>query len=114
MTGKEPAFYKRNPQRRLDLDEKRRKTFELIRLAKNQNNFTQNETALEQAQEANDHDPSLMFDQQGRLLRWVKTPFEQKPMITECCEKKHPTQLQHDHVYVEKLEIWDSRLFEDL
>ena len=112
-TSRESKFYAKNPQG-VDLDEKRRKTFEMIRLAKSQNDFSKNETALEHAQAAHDYDPSLMFDERGRLFRWVKAPFEHKPMITECCEKKHPTKLQHDHVFVEKLEIFDTKLFDDI
>ena len=72
------------------------------------------EKAFQQALTLHDHDPALLFDEHGRLLRWVKDPPEYKPMVYSCCEKRHPTALQHDLVFVDKLEAFQNRLHDDL
>ena len=54
--------------------EKRRRAFEMIRLAKNSNKMANLETAFDKAKELHDHNPALVFDEKGRLVRWVKTP----------------------------------------
>ena len=62
-----------------------------------------------------DFNPSQIFDEKGRLKRWVKDPIEYQPMIKSCCrEKRHPTDLQHDLAYVDKLELFNSRLYDDI
>ena len=36
-------------------------------------------------------------------------------MIKPCCgDKRHPTELQHDLVYVDKLELFNDRLYDDI
>ena len=62
-----------------------------------------------------EYNPAKVYDEKGRLIRWNRAPKEYLPMIKPCCgNKKHPSELQHDLVYVDKLEQFHGRLFEDL
>ena len=62
-----------------------------------------------------EYNPAKEYDENGRLIRWNRAPVKYLPMIKPCCgDKVHPTQLQHDLVYVDKLEQFHGRLFEDL
>ena len=40
--------------------------------------------------------------------------MEFKPLVNTCCSKRHPTMLQHDLVFVDKLEAFSNRLHDDL
>ena len=76
----------------------------MIKWATNNTIESDNEKAFQYALALHDHNPALQFDEHGRLLRWVKDPYEFKPMVNNCCRKRHPTRLQSDLVFVEKLE----------
>ena len=87
----------------------------MMQMAKDDSKAIQDEAAFERAHYMHDFNPSQLFDEKGRLKRWVKDPIEYQPMIKPCCgDKRHPTNLQHDLVYVDKLELFNSRLYDDI
>lgn len=94
--------------------QKRRQVFEMIKLMRTNEMEPGDRSALQRATTLHDRNPALLFDNGGRHQRWIKRKTNYKPMVTQCCEKKHPTKKQHDLVYVDKLEQFSSQLYDDI
>ena len=35
-----------------------------------------------------DHNPAIIFDERGRLLRWVREPSNGEKTVSTCCSKE--------------------------
>lgn len=62
-----------------------------------------------------DHDPAMMFDEQGRLFRWVRERDEKERVPRGCCQKAVlPSKHELDLIFVKQLDELECRLFDTL
>ena len=62
-------------------------------------------------------DQSTMFDELGRVRRWVRRPPSIQSVDTQkCCDRRkgEPTKMQIDYHFVEQLEIFEQQLFDNI
>lgn len=60
-----------------------------------------------------DHDPSMIFDDDGRLERWVKERRKPELVPKGCCGKAL-SKLDSELKFVEDLDAFEKRLFDNL
>ena len=66
------------------------------------------------AQQQLDHDPSMIFDSQGRLLRWVKQKRKRVHDVKNCCGNSKLNETDHNLLFIAKLEAFQKQLFNEL
>ena len=80
QTDKE-ELYLENPSGIVTEEMKRKRTFEMIKMASHDG--VGESPALhknfQQLQKMNDHNPAMIFDKAGRLIRWDKSLPERRP-----------------------------------
>ena len=66
------------------------------------------------AQQQLDHDPSMVFDNRGRLLRWVKIKNKRIKEVKNCCGNSKLSENEHNIVFIDKLEAFQRQLYNEL
>ena len=76
--------------------------------------------SFQQLQQMNEHNPAMIFDEEGRLHRWVKSPARRyKPFneTTSCCNctKLTPKARQEDDLhFIAQMDRFQGQLYEEL
>ena len=58
------------------------------------------------AQQQLDHDPSMIFDEKGRLYRWFKDKNEPIKELKNCCGNSKLSENEHNLLFINKLEAF--------
>ena len=77
-------------------------------------NFTEKDLEFfNRARRLHDHNPALQFDDEGRLIRWVKDPLETEVFSKKCCAKIRAG-LQKEYLFVKKMDEYQQRMTNDI
>ena len=99
-------LYLENPSGIVTEEDRRMRTFKMIKMASNDANGGSPtlQGNFQQLQKMNDHNPAMIFDYHGRLLRWKKSqPKRYNPPseTSSCCgcTKLTPRERQEEDLY---------------